>query len=177
VSGWFLGPQAENFDKLKDTINFAIEQQRAARQGYHPEDGVFITSGIKDSEAYKKILKRLDDQLAKLCKLLNEHSVPFWSPRSMAHMTTDTTMAGILGHVTSMLFNPNNVAIEASPITTVLEIWAGQRLCKMLGFNVPPAPEIPGITEFNVGALPNNDPVSWGHITCDGTVANLESIW
>ncbi|KAL7268366.1 hypothetical protein RUND412_009012 [Rhizina undulata] len=167
VSGWFLGPRAENFNILKEKINFAIEQQQTARQNYYKDDGDFITTKIKDSEAYKKSTCRLNDQLTKLSNVLNEHSVPFWSARYMAHMTADTTLPGILGYVTTMLFNPNNVAIEASPITTVLEIWAGQQLCKMLGFNVPPAPEIPGITDFNVGALPNNDPVSWGHITCD----------
>jgi hypothetical protein len=57
--------------------------------------------------------------------------------------------------------NPNNVATEASPLTTVLEIDVGKQLCKMIGYNID-------ITK---------SPVGWGHITCGGTVANLESMW
>ena len=57
--------------------------------------------------------------------------------------------------------NPNNVATEASPLTTTLEIDVGRQLCKMIGYSVD-------ITK---------SPVGWGHITCGGSVANLESMW
>ena len=57
--------------------------------------------------------------------------------------------------------NPNNVATEASPLTTALEIDVGKQLCDMVGYNID-------ITD---------PPVAWGHITCDGSVANLESMW
>ena len=56
------------------------------------------------------------------------------------------------------------VAFEASPITTLLEIEVGRQLCEMLGYN---APLEPGPEEI----------VAWGHITCDGTIANMESMW
>ena len=76
-------------------------------------------------------------------------------------MTTDLTMPGLLGYAATMMFNPNNVTVEASPFTTVVEHKAGKQLCEMFGYNT------------------NRDttPTAWGHITCDGTVANLESIW
>lgn len=55
-----------------------------------------------------------------------------------------------------LLYNQNNVATEASPITTLLENEVGQDLCLMLG----------------------HDPShALGHITCGGSVANVESIW
>ncbi|KAE8327244.1 pyridoxal phosphate-dependent transferase [Aspergillus sergii] len=73
------------------------------------------------------------------------------------------TMPGLLGYFMTMIYNPNNVAVEASPFTTVVELKAGQQLCKMFGYN----------TDKKATDLP----LSWGHITCDGTVANLESIW
>ena len=38
----------------------------------------------------------------------------------------------------------------------------GEQLCEMLGYNINPARE---------GAL------AWGHLACDGTVANAESMW
>ncbi|KAL9033892.1 MAG: hypothetical protein Q9214_007295 [Letrouitia sp. 1 TL-2023] len=45
----------------------------------------------------------------------------------------------------------------------VAEIQAGQQLCEMFGYNLDPT---------------NKDvPQGWGHVTCGGTVANLESIW
>ena len=72
-------------------------------------------------------------------------------------------MPAILGYFMTMIYNPNNVALEASPLTTVAEIEVGEQLCKMFG--------------YNVDADNKDAPTSWGHVTCGGTVANLESIW
>lgn len=78
-------------------------------------------------------------------------------------MCTDLTMPSMLGYFMTMLYNPNNVAIEASPLSTVAEIEVGEQLCELFGFlNRPKAA---------------NEPTAWGHVTCDGTVANLESMW
>ena len=63
----------------------------------------------------------------------------------------------------TMIYNPNNVSIEASPLTTVAELEVGDQLCEIFGYN---------IDDNN-----QSKPRAWGHITCDGTVANLESIW
>lgn len=90
---------------------------------------------------------------------MGKHSVPFWSPRYQGHMCTDLTMPSMLGYFMTMIYNPNNVALEASPITTVAELKVGQQLCELFGYNT------------------KDEPLPWGHITCDGTVANLESIW
>ena len=76
-------------------------------------------------------------------------------------MCTDLTVPGLLGYFMTMIYNPNNVAVEASPLTTVIELEAGKQLCEMFGYNTDP----------------EKQPTAWGHITCDGTVANLESIW
>ena len=72
-------------------------------------------------------------------------------------------MPALLGYFMAMLYNPNNVTIEASPLTTVAEIEGGIQLCETFGYNVDPK---------NM-----HTPFSWGHITCDGSIANLESIW
>jgi glutamate/tyrosine decarboxylase-like PLP-dependent enzyme len=63
----------------------------------------------------------------------------------------------------TMLYNPNNVAIEARPFSTAAEILVGEQLCELLG--------------YNNNKYIEDVPTGWGHITCDGTVANLESIW
>lgn len=78
-------------------------------------------------------------------------------------MCTDLTTPGLLGYFMTMIYNPNNVAVEASPLTTVIELEVGKQLAEMFGYNIDPKNKIL--------------PLSWGHITCDGTVANLESIW
>lgn len=50
-------------------------------------------------------------------------------------------------------------------MTTFLEMEVGTQLCRMLGYNV------------TRDANDSTVPVGWGHITCGGSVANLESIW
>lgn len=57
-------------------------------------------------------------------------------------------MSAMLGYFMTMLYNPNNVALEASPISTVAEIEVGEQLCELFGYNVD---------EDNI-----DDPVGWG---------------
>lgn len=40
VGAWFLGPQGENAQFMKDAMTYAIDKHVEARKGYHPEDGV-----------------------------------------------------------------------------------------------------------------------------------------
>jgi hypothetical protein len=55
-----------------------------------------------------------------------------------------------------MLYNPNNVAAEASPVTSRLELEVAAQLAEMIGYD----PER-----------------QWGHLTSGGTVANFEALW
>ena len=82
--------------------------------------------------------------------------MPWFSPRYLGHMNSDTLMAANLGYMAAMLYNPNNVAYEGSPATGPLEIEVGTQLATMLGYD---------------------SARSWGHITCDGTIANYEGLW
>nr|XP_036588515.1 pyridoxal-dependent decarboxylase domain protein [Colletotrichum truncatum]KAF6799888.1 pyridoxal-dependent decarboxylase domain protein [Colletotrichum truncatum] len=108
-------------------------------------------------------MEKLKRAVRKASNILGRTSIPFWSPRYEAHMCTDMSMASLLGYFMTMLYNPNNVAIEASPLSTVAEIEVGEQLCELFGYNIDPE---------------NTDaPTGWGHVTCDGTIANLESIW
>lgn len=78
-------------------------------------------------------------------------------------------MPSLLGYFMTMLYNPNNVALEASPLTTVAELKVGEQLCELFGYRTPHTPDPDGARK--------REPMSWGHVTCDGTVANLESTW
>ena len=74
----------------------------------------------------------------------------------------DLSMPALLGYFMTMIYNPNNVTIEASPFTTVAEMTTGDDLCRMFGYNIDPT---------------NKElPLAWGHIVCGGSVANLESV-
>lgn len=77
-------------------------------------------------------------------------------------------MPALLGYFMTMMYNPNNVVSECSPLTTIAELECGNQLCQMFGFNVKPQDEL---------LPPGPEVYGWGHIACDGTVANLESIW
>ncbi|KAK6080365.1 pyridoxal-dependent decarboxylase domain protein [Seiridium cupressi] len=162
ISSYFIGPQAENLPYFEKNIHTILEELRLARTRYFPEDGKFINESVQKSPAFKKSMKKLSNAVQKAANILGRTSIPFWSPRYEAHMCTDMSMASLLGYFMTMIYNPNNVALEASPLSTVAEMEVGEQLCDLFGYN---------IDEDNHDA-----PVGWGHVTCGGTVANLESI-
>jgi glutamate/tyrosine decarboxylase-like PLP-dependent enzyme len=165
LSAWFLGPKGENESLLKEMLAEAVRIHCGDRRAYFPEDPIYITDERKQSREHKASVAALRKHFKKLLKALRG-STPFWSPRWQSHMNWDLTLPGIAGYVAAMLYNPNNVAAEASPVTTLLEMQVGDDLCKMLGY------PIPSTDEGETGTIR-----PWGHITCDGSVANLEAMW
>ncbi|KAK3347118.1 pyridoxal-dependent decarboxylase domain protein [Lasiosphaeria hispida] len=166
ISSWFIGPRAENLPEFRSNITALLDELQLAREDYFKEDEngyEFISEGVRDSAEFKRVTAKVAKAVRQTAKMLGKHSVPFYHPRYQAHMCTDLSMPAMLGYFMTMIYNPNNVAIEASPISTVAEIEVGEQLCDLFGFN---GPDDPG-----------SGPAGWGHITCDGTVANLESIW
>ncbi|KAJ7467438.1 PLP-dependent transferase [Mycena galericulata] len=162
ISAWFLGPQGENADVLKGLFEQAVNLQKNSRLAYYPDDGKFITDSIRASPTFQQHQGELIKQFELLTTHLFAYSIPFFSQRYAGHMSFEMGLPGILGWVATVLNNPNNVAFEASPITTLLEIDVGHDMCEMLGYNENDS---------------DGKPLYWGHIACDGTVANLESIW
>ncbi|KAI3328115.1 pyridoxal-dependent decarboxylase domain-containing protein [Xylariaceae sp. AK1471] len=163
ISSYFIGPQAENMSYFKENIHIILKELESARKKYFPEDGKFIDEETQKTPAFLASMDKMKRAVSKASHILGKSSIPFWSPRYEAHMCTDMSMASLLGYFMTMLYNPKNVAIEASPLSTVAEIEVGEQLCELFGYNIDPD---------NTEA-----PTSWGHVTCDGTVANLESIW
>lgn len=165
LEAWFLGPKAENADELERFVVEAIRDQAFWRRNFHPSDPTHITEEMKRSPEYLEAMNSLTEGYQSLLAFLKK-SVPFFSMRYQGHMNWDLTIPGILGYFAALLYNPNNVAFEGSTATTILEILVGDDLCKMLGYTIPDEAEI------EKGAIR-----PWGHITCDGTVANIEAIW
>jgi tyrosine decarboxylase len=84
-----------------------------------------------------------------------KRDIPFYSPRYIGHMLGDQLLPAIAAYFAAMLHNPNNVTLEASPITTRYEMEVAQQLASLMGYS--------GET--------------WGHITSGGTIANFEALW
>jgi len=166
LAGWFLGPKAENEDLLAKLIATAIHEHAEFRRAFHPKDPVIITADVKRSAEYQAAVHSLDTHAANLFAEL-KLSAPISSPRHQGHMLWDQALPAIVGYVAAMLYNQNNVAYEVSPVTTHLEIEVGNDLCRMLGYSVPR-------TEH---ANSRSSITPWGHITCDGSVANIEALW
>ncbi|KAL1870867.1 hypothetical protein Daus18300_004956 [Diaporthe australafricana] len=169
VSSYFLGPQAENMGYFRKNVDEILKQLEQARLNYFPEDGAFITKEIQNSAEFQDRTTAVANAIKKTGELLGKHSIPFWSPRYQAHMCMDMSMPALLGYFTTMLYNPNNVAFEASPLSTLAEIRVGEQLCELFGYNIS--------TQKSNNKPRPSEPDPWGHITCDGTIANLESIW
>lgn len=155
INALFLGSKAENSEILEKLILESFRDHTFWRRNFHPEDPLSLTHRDKRSEGYEKTV---DDFQAKFYELLAKlkQSVPFHSPRYLGHMTADTLMPAFIGYFSTMLYNPNNVGYETSPVTSNFEIEVGRDLADMMGFD---------------------SSKSWAHITSGGTVANIEALW
>ncbi|MCJ1900597.1 MULTISPECIES: pyridoxal-dependent decarboxylase [Paracoccus] len=157
LPAWFLGPKAENEAVLRELVGMAISGHVAARRDYAPQDPRLGPDRVFESDAYRATVERMRACLAEMIGKL-AGSTPLSSYRNQSHMYWDITLPGVAGYIAALLFNQNNVAAEASPVTTLLEITVGRELCRMAGFDDAQRPP-------------------WGHVTCDGSVANAEAIW
>ncbi|GAA3508281.1 glutamate/tyrosine decarboxylase-like PLP-dependent enzyme [Streptosporangium album] len=97
----------------------------------------------------RSLIRELSGRLAR-------ESTPWPSPLYLAHMTPDTPIAVSLAYLCAMLYNPNNVTSEASPVTTRLEHEVGDDLCRLVGYH------------------PDR---GWAHLSSGGHAANYEAIW
>lgn len=80
LSGWFLGPRAENRHVFNELMNQTIDQHQQNRRKYWPTDPEYISKAQKWTPAYKAEKKQLKDKL----KEMNDDlalSTPVFSPR------------------------------------------------------------------------------------------------
>ncbi len=156
IEALFLGPKSENRDYFKKTLNFLMNEHLFWRRDFHPNDKEILNSENKGEKSFISILDKSTDVLLEMSSKLKESSDPWFSERYLGHMNSDTLMIANLAFMATILYNPNNVAYESSVATSQMELEVGKELAIMSGYD------------------PNS---SWGHITCDGTIANYESIW
>ncbi|MCI0371160.1 MAG: decarboxylase, partial [candidate division NC10 bacterium] len=155
LPAWFLGPRAENAELLERLVVESLRDHVFWRRNYHPEDGFTIRETDKRREGYEESVATLTQELMGLLAEL-KRDVPFFSGRYKGHMIGEQTIAAQIGYFATMLYNPNNIAIEISPVTTRLELEVAAQLAAMIGY----------------------DPARcWGHLTSGGTIANFEALW
>lgn len=171
IEALFAGTRGDNFKYMTELMMQAVQAVVDSRKAYFPTDPDYIDETIQDSPEFRNTMALMTQEYNRLTEQL-KGSGAFFSMRSIGHMLWDTTLPGILGYFAALLYNQNNVAAEASPITTLLEMYVGNELCKMLGYAVNPIGAKQG--DFK---LLDNQVTGWGHITCDGSVANLEGLW
>src|SRR5688572_4563535 len=159
---WFLGPKAENLPLLKRLIGAALDAHARHRRVFHPEDPRVINPREK---GYREAVSAFEREARELFEVLS-WSVPVSSMRHQGHMLWDQVMPAVVGYFAAMVYNQNNVAAESSSVTTLLEISVADDLCAMLGFKPR---DLPG--------HPAEKIQPWGHITCGGSVANIEALW
>jgi glutamate/tyrosine decarboxylase-like PLP-dependent enzyme len=151
---WFLGPKAENADMLERLVLEALRDCVFWRRNFHPEDDIIITEKVKREDAFQDSQALVRQEFLALLANL-KRDVPFYSPRYIGHMLGDQLLPAIAAYFAAMLHNPNNVSLEASPITTRYEMEVASSLARLMGYS--------GET--------------WGHITSGGTIANFEALW
>lgn len=164
-AAWFLGPKAENAPYFRELLLEALDAHVEARKTFAPNDPRGFELEQLKQDGLVTGQKRFEQRFREVLGMLRG-SIPMSSYRNQSHMYWDTTIPSMLGYFATMLYNQNNCTPEASPVTTVLEMEVGDDLCRMLGFTIPTE------EQEETGAIR-----PWGHITCDGSVANAESMW
>lgn len=150
----FIGDKSENADIFKDTMNKLINEHMGWRLNYMPQDKPLITESDKGSKSFKETSEHMQSVLDDLSVRLRFNSVPWHSPRYFGHMNSETLMPAILAYSYAMLWNGNNVAYESSPGTSQMEEEVGQDFADLNGYKD-----------------------GWGHISADGSLANMEGLW
>lgn len=152
---YFLGPKSEQRQFLYEALHLVLNDHVFWRRNYWPKDppaiGYSKVNGSKATHFREMFFTELFALISDL-KL----DVPVFSPRYMAHMISETTLPALVAYFATLLYNPNNVSSEASPVTIRYELEVGKQFARLFGFD---------------------ERTAFGHLTSGGTVANYESLW
>ncbi len=154
LKSFFLGPQAENGPWVEKQVIKALQAWFQWRQQNFPQDGEAISQNDKNLEEFQF----RQNQFATLLQQLIERyksEMPKYSPRYIGHMFSEISLPAFLGHLVTLMHNPNNISGESSVVGVQIENEAIQTLNQMLGYHHNSA---------------------CGHFTSGGTVANFEAV-
>lgn len=155
----FLGPYGENDALLERLVVEFLRDHVYWRRNFHPEDPPAIPTGAAGEPGFRDFEARMRRELHALSAAL-KRSVPFHSPRYIGHMVSDLLLPGLAAQYLTLPYNPNNVSIDAAPVTIDLELKVGLQLARMFGFVDDPA----------------RPDCAFGHLTSGGTLANFQAL-
>ena len=151
----FLGDKGENVDIYKRIMNRMVDEHVGWRQNYMAQDLPVITPHDRSEESFQHTVNNMEQVFNVLSSRLRTDSLPWHSAgRFWGHMNSETLMPSIIAYNAAMLWNGNNVAYESSPATSKMEEEVGLDFATLMSYKN-----------------------GWGHIACDGSIANLEGIW
>ncbi len=152
---FFLGPKSEQRQFLEEVLKLVLNDHVFWRRNYYPKDPPAIPYRKVHGEQARHFREEFYTELFQLISEL-KLDVPVFSPRYAAHMISETNLPSLVSYFATLLYNPNNVSSEASPVTIRYELQVGQQFARLFGFDAER---------------------SFGHLTSGGTVANYESLW
>lgn len=153
VKSFFLGPSAENADWLKNQVNDFLNSWFQWRTRFSTGEGKLISDEDKMLDEFKAQQGLSSDIIHEISKRF-EDEIPKFSPRYIGHMFSEISMPALLGHMITLLHNPNNISKEASRVGTEIEKQAIQYLSELVGYAK-----------------------GFGHFTSGGTLANFEFLF
>ncbi|MEY4418127.1 MAG: hypothetical protein RIQ88_565, partial [Actinomycetota bacterium] len=130
---------------LQALVNQVVTAIEEIKDSYAPYD--VHPSLQSDQSKASAVLKELTDRL--------ENNFPYFHPSYAAQMLKAPHPIAVAAYLATMILNPNNHSIDASPATTIMEREVLKQMAEM--FEYP--------QEF------------LGHLTWSGTTANLEALW
>lgn len=152
LKSFFLGPQSENAVWAHELILHVFKEWYQWRKELYHSDGTAISEDDLASDIFIEKKNRFREHVDELLTRFQDE-VPSYSPRYMGHMVTEISLPALVGHIITLLHNPNNVSGESSRVGIAIEDEAISAMLEMIG-------------------CPKNE--GTGHFTSGGTVANFE---
>src|SRR3569833_3132861 len=121
LSSLFLGAYGENTDLLEKVLLELLRDHVFWRRNFHPDDEPGITTLAQHQPDYLRSVAQMKQELHRLTARL-KHSVPFFHPRYIGRMSSDLLLPGLIAQLVATLYNPNDIAQEAAPVTVDMEL-------------------------------------------------------
>lgn len=153
LKSFFLGPQAENAPWIQDLVTHVFTNWFEWRKSNFTSDGRAVSDLDVQTDLFQAHIHEFKSEVDELLNRFQKE-VPSYSPRYMGHMISEVSLPALVGHVLTLLYNPNNISGEVSRVGLEIEQNAIGALLSMIGMNVRQGT---------------------GHFTSGGTVANLEA--
>ena len=151
IKSFFLGPTAENSDWLLKCVQQLFLDWFTWRKQQGERDGSVISQNDQNLNSFLEQNKFTEDLLFSLSQRF-EQEIPKFLPRYIGHMFSEISMPALLGHILTLMHNPNNISPESSKVGVEIEGEAIGLLKSHMGYSSE----------------------GCGHFTSGGTLANFE---